>query len=52
MVIGDEKGRVGVGTATAKEVVDAVQKGVSCSMPTLHGVKPIFPSSEALQLPP
>ena len=29
MVIGDEKGRVGVGTATAKEVVDAVQKAVA-----------------------
>ncbi|CAL5223495.1 g6021 [Coccomyxa viridis] len=29
VVIGDEKGRVGVGTATAKEVVDAVQKGVA-----------------------
>jgi len=34
VVIGDEKGRVGVGTATAKEVVDAVQKAVSnCSLP-------------------
>ena len=29
VVIGDEKGRVGVGTATAKEVVDAVQKAVA-----------------------
>ena len=29
VVIGDEKGKVGVGTATAKEVVEAVQKAVS-----------------------
>lgn len=31
VVVGDEKGRVGVGTATAKEVIDAVQKSVGCS---------------------
>lgn len=29
VVIGDEKGRVGVGTSSAKEVVDAVQKAVA-----------------------
>ena len=29
MVVGNEKGTVGVGTATAKEVIDAVQKAVS-----------------------
>jgi hypothetical protein len=31
VVIGDEKGKVGVGTATAKEVIDAVQKAVRCA---------------------
>lgn len=29
VVVGNEKGTVGVGTATAKEVIDAVQKAVS-----------------------
>ena len=29
VVIGDEKGKVGVGTATAKEVIEAVQKAVT-----------------------
>lgn len=29
MVVGNEKGTVGVGTATAKEVIDAVQKAVT-----------------------
>ena len=28
VVVGNEKGTVGVGTATAKEVIDAVQKAV------------------------
>ena len=55
VVIGDEKGRVGVGTATAKEVVDAVQKGVSHTEPTWHRVKSMLSiqgiaASQTLQL--
>ena len=51
MVIGDEKGRVGVGTATAKEVVDAVQKAVADGKKHLITVSLSFPPLR-LALPP